>query len=80
MAAYKYRWDSRYFVQIAEGLEEAGVEELAELGAEDIAPEFRGIHFRADKSTLYRINYLTRLASRCLASYVSTKSLISLFY
>ena len=30
-------------------------------------PEFSGIHFRADKPTLYRINYLTRLLSRCLA-------------
>ncbi len=67
MAAYKYQQDSCYFVQIAEGLKEAGAEELAELGAEDIAPEFSGIHFRADKSTLYRINYLTRLASRCIA-------------
>ena len=71
MAAYKYQRDSRYFVQIAEGLIEAGAEELAELGAEDIASEFRGIHFRADKSILYRINYLTRLASRCLAPLIS---------
>ncbi|MEA3427670.1 MAG: class I SAM-dependent RNA methyltransferase [Thermodesulfobacteriota bacterium] len=71
VAAYKYQRDSRYFVQIAEGVKEAGAEELAELGAEDIALEFRGIHFRADKSTLYRINYLTRLASRCLAPLIS---------
>jgi putative N6-adenine-specific DNA methylase len=71
VAAYKYQRDSRYFVQIAEGLKEAGAEELAELGAKDIATEFRGIHFRADKSTLYRINYLTRLASRCLAPLIS---------
>ncbi|MDL1969170.1 MAG: class I SAM-dependent RNA methyltransferase [Deltaproteobacteria bacterium] len=71
MAAYNYQRDSRYFVKIAEGVKEAGAEELAELGAEDIAPEFRGIHFRADKSTLYRINYLTRLASRCLAPLIS---------
>jgi putative N6-adenine-specific DNA methylase len=67
VAAYKYQRNSRYFAQIAEGLIEAGAEELAELGAEDIALEFLGIHFRADKSILYRINYLTRLASRCLA-------------
>jgi len=71
VAAYKYQRDSRYFVKIAEGIEEAGAEELAELGAEDIAPEFRGIHFTADKSTLYRINYLTRLVSRCLAPLIS---------
>ena len=66
-----YQQDSCYFAKIAEGLKEAGVEELAELGAKDIAPEFRGIHFKADKSTLYRINYLTRLASRCLAPLIS---------
>ncbi|MBW2567977.1 MAG: class I SAM-dependent RNA methyltransferase [Deltaproteobacteria bacterium] len=71
VAAYKYQQDSHYFIQIAEDLKEAGAEELAELGAEDIVLEFRGIHFRADKSTLYRINYLTRLASRCLAPLVS---------
>jgi len=71
MAAYKYQRDSRYFTKIAEGLEKAGAEELAELGAEDITPEFRGFHFKAGKSTLYRINYLTRLASRCLAPLIS---------
>ncbi|MBW1899314.1 MAG: hypothetical protein JRI61_09675 [Deltaproteobacteria bacterium] len=48
MAAYKYQRDSRYFAKIAEGVKEAGAKELAELGAEDIAPEFRGIHFTAD--------------------------------
>ena len=65
--AYQYQKDFRYFAQIADSLKEAGVEELSELGAEDIRPEFRGVHFKADKATLYRINYLTRLLSRCLA-------------
>jgi len=71
VAAYKYQRDSRYFVKIADDVKEAGAKELAELGAKDIIPEYRGIHFRADKSTLYRINYLTRLASRCLAPLIS---------
>jgi len=71
VAAYKYQRNSRYFVKIAEGIKEAGAKELAELGAKDITSEYRGIHFRADKSTLYRINYLTRLASRCLAPLIS---------
>ena len=70
-AVYLYQKDSRYFGQIADSLKEAGARELAELGAEDVKPEFRGIYFRADKSTLYRINYLTRLLSRCLAPLVS---------
>jgi len=71
VASYQYQKDCCYFAQIAGGLKEAGAKELAELGAEDIRPEFSGIHFRADKSTLYRINYLTRLLSRCLAPLIS---------
>ena len=70
-AAYNYQKDCRYFAQIADSLNEAGAKEIAELGAEDVRPEFSGIHFRADKSTLYRINYLTRLVSRCLAPLIS---------
>jgi putative N6-adenine-specific DNA methylase len=68
---YEYQKDCRYFAQIADSLKEAGAQELAELGAEDVRPEFSGIHFRADKSTLYRINYLSRLLSRCLAPLIS---------
>ena len=68
---YQYQKDCRYFVQIADSLKEAGADELSELGAEDVRPEFSGIHFRADKSTLYRINYLSRLLSRCLAPLIS---------
>jgi putative N6-adenine-specific DNA methylase len=71
VAAYKYQQNSGYFAQIAEGIKEAGAEELAELGATDITLDFRGIHFRADKATLYRINYLTRLVSRCLAPLIA---------
>ncbi len=70
-AVYQYQKDSRYFAQIADSLKEAGAKELAKLGAEDVRPEFSGIHFRADKSALYRINYLTRLLSRCLAPLIS---------
>jgi putative N6-adenine-specific DNA methylase len=70
-ATYQYQKDCRYFAKVADGLKEAGAGELAELGAEDVRPEFSGIHFRADKSTLYRINYLTRFLSRCLAPLIS---------
>ena len=70
-AVYQYQKDSRYFAQIADSLKEAGADELSELGAEDVRPEFSGIHFSADKSTLYRINYLTRLVSRVLAPLIS---------
>ncbi|MDF1593456.1 MAG: class I SAM-dependent RNA methyltransferase [Desulfobacterales bacterium] len=70
-AAYQYQKDGRYFAQMADGIKEAGAAELAELGAEDVRPEFSGIYFRADKPTLYRINYQTRLLSRCLAPLIS---------
>jgi len=70
-AAFQYQQNGRYFAQIADGLKEAGVEEIAHLGAEDVRPAFSGIHFRADQATLYRINYLTRLLSRCLAPLIS---------
>jgi len=65
--AYQYQQDFRYFIKIAESLKEAGAGELARLGAQDITVQFRGISFKADRPTLYRINYQTRLASRCLA-------------
>jgi putative N6-adenine-specific DNA methylase len=56
-----------YFAQIADGLEDAGAAELAELGAADARPVRRGIHFKADRSSLYRINYCARLITRVLA-------------
>jgi len=68
---YQYQKDSMYFAKVADGLKEAGAEELTELGAKDVRQEFNGIYFSADKSTLYRINYLTRLLSRCLAPLLS---------
>ncbi len=70
-AEYQYQKDSRYFAQIADSLKEAGAKELTELGAEDVRPQFSGIHFKADKATLYRINYQARLLSRCLAPLMS---------
>jgi len=56
-----------YFAQIADGLESIGAEELTELGAIDARPVRRGIHFKADRSSLYRINYCARLITRALA-------------
>ena len=64
---YDYQKDSVYFAQISDTFKDAGVQELSELGAWDVQPEFSGIYFKADKSTLYRINYMSRLLSRCLA-------------
>lgn len=62
-----YQKNDAYFAQIADGLEAIGVLELAELGAANARPVRRGIHFKADRSALYRINYCTRLNTRVLA-------------
>jgi putative N6-adenine-specific DNA methylase len=64
---YSYQKSGRYFAQIAEGLEDLGQNELQDLGAQDIKPTYRGFYFSADKGTLYRLNYCSRLLSRILA-------------
>lgn len=64
---FAYQKNQRFFAQIANGLEELGAEELAQIGADDIAPSYRGLYFSADHGTLYRINYTTRLVTRVLA-------------
>lgn len=61
------RTPRRFFAQIADGLADLGAAELAALGAADLQPVRRGIHFSADLAVLYRINYATRLCSRVLA-------------
>ncbi len=48
-------------------MEELGAEELAELGALNVRPSFKGAFFEAGKAALYRINYQSRLTSRILA-------------
>ena len=62
-----YQQNNRYFAQIAGGMEALGAEELSELGADHIDPAYRGIYFEADKGTLYRVNYCSRLIARVLA-------------
>ncbi len=64
---FAYQQDRYYFAQIAEGIEALGAEELRRLGAVEVKPAFRGLHFEADTATLYRINYQSRLVSRVLA-------------
>jgi putative N6-adenine-specific DNA methylase len=64
---YEYLKDYRFFAQIDEGIKDIGAQELAELGAKEVKPTYRGIYFAADKESLYRINYTSRLISRVLA-------------
>jgi len=66
MATFLYQ-KNEYFAQLARGMEELGAEELAELGARDLRPGYRGVFLRADRPTAYRICYESRLCSRLLA-------------
>ncbi|MFZ5774145.1 MAG: THUMP domain-containing class I SAM-dependent RNA methyltransferase [Thermodesulfobacteriota bacterium] len=56
-----------YFAQVAENLEALAGEELASLGAGNVQPVYRGLHFGADLATLYRVVYHSRLCTRVLA-------------
>jgi putative N6-adenine-specific DNA methylase len=64
---FAYQQDQQYFAQIAQGMEEMGAAEIKRLGAVEIRPVFRGLHFKADQAALYHINYQSRLVSRVIA-------------
>lgn len=64
---YEYQEYNSYFAQIAGGMEELGEVELNELGAKRVETAYRGVYFEADKATLYKINYCSRLITRILA-------------
>ncbi|MBD3222582.1 class I SAM-dependent RNA methyltransferase [bacterium] len=67
MTAYRYQDDPRYFAQTGAGVEDLAAAELAELGAGDVEPAVRGVSFRADARTAYRIVYCTQLVQRVIA-------------
>ncbi len=62
-----YQKTGEYFAQVAGGLEELAAAELRALGADAVRTFPRGIDFRCDSESLYRINYRSRLVSRVLA-------------
>lgn len=64
---YDYQKNSRYFAQIAGGLEPEGAAELASLGARNVTTAYRGIHFEATLDVLYQVSYSARLISQVLA-------------
>ena len=68
---FAYQKNQRFFAQIAQGLEEEGVRELAALGAIDPEPAFRGLYFSAEPEKVCGITYQTRLCSRVLAPLLS---------
>lgn len=66
-SGFDYQKQGVYYAQVSETMMKLAEKELLALGAEDIVPSFRGLHFRAEKAVFYRINYMTRLSSRILA-------------
>lgn len=56
-----------YFAQVPGMMEELCEQELVVLGALNTKVTYRGVYFNADKKTLYKINYTSRLLSRVLA-------------
>ncbi len=63
----KYREESRYFAQVARNLEPMLETELRELGVKDTRLAYRGVAFEADVTTMMRVVYESRIASRVLA-------------
>lgn len=74
MQDYIYQEYNTYYAQVSEGLEEYAAEEVLSLGAVSATPDFKGINFKADKETLYRIVYSARLLSRVLAPLMKFKA------
>ncbi|MDA3862217.1 MAG: class I SAM-dependent RNA methyltransferase [Melioribacteraceae bacterium] len=68
---YNYQKTNEYFAQVPGQMEELCEAELIELGAKKTKVAYRGIFFSADKSVLYKINYMSRLTSRVLAPVIS---------
>lgn len=64
---YTYQQTSRYFAQVAEGLEAMSAGELSSLGATDVHMGYRGFFFHADRATLYRITYQSRFIQKIVA-------------
>ena len=68
---YLYQKTSRYFAQIADDIKALVEAELRSLGASRTKHAYRGIYFSADATTLYSINFQSRLINRVLAPLIS---------
>ncbi|NJO44808.1 MAG: RNA methyltransferase [Oscillatoriales cyanobacterium RM2_1_1] len=55
-----------YFATVARGLEPVAVAELERLNADNIQPDFAGVHFTGDRTLLYQVNLWARTLFRVL--------------
>ncbi len=65
---------NNYFATVARGLEEIAAQELEELGAKKVCPDFAGVSFQGDKALLYRVNLWARTIFRVLVPIAEVKS------
>ena len=65
---------NNYFATVSRGLEATAARELEDLGAQNIRPDFTGVHFQGDQKTLYKANLWTRTTFRILMSIARIKS------
>jgi putative N6-adenine-specific DNA methylase len=68
---FEYQKDNRFFAQVTGKMEEICEQELIELGAVNTKTSYRGVYFEADATTIYKINYTSRLLSRVLAPLIT---------
>lgn len=64
---YQYEKTNIYFAQVLDNLEGIAAEELEEYGASEINTKYRGVFFKADRATLYKIVYMAKVPTRILA-------------
>ncbi|KKD38304.1 THUMP domain-containing class I SAM-dependent RNA methyltransferase [Limnoraphis robusta] len=57
---------TQYFAKVARSLEEIAAQELEQLGAKSVRPDFTGVYFEGDRSLLYRVNLWSRIIFRVL--------------
>jgi len=64
---YEYQKNGRFFAQTAGQLRDLASEEILAMGARDLSPVHRGIHFHADMGAVCEMAYRARTLSRILA-------------
>jgi putative N6-adenine-specific DNA methylase len=67
---YEYK-EKGFFAQVTGKMESICEEELIELGAIETKSTYKGVYFKSDLPTLYKINYTSRLLSRVLAPLIT---------
>ena len=65
---------NNYFATVSRGLEEVAARELEQIGAQEVRPDFTGVHFKGDKKLLYKANLWTRISFRILMPIAKVKS------